>query len=64
MAIGAATWFNQMPPGPWLVMFGFAILIYTLYGWFGTVVGESQAGSYNNQVDTSFRWSMSWFIFS
>ena len=64
MAIGAATWFNQMPPGPWLVLFGFAILIYTLYGWFGTVVGESQAGSYNNQVDTSFRWSMSWFIFS
>ena len=64
MAIGAATWFNHMPPGPWLVVFGFAFLIYTLYGWFGTVVGESEGGSYNSQVDTSFRWSMSWFIFS
>ena len=64
MAIGAATWFNHMPPGPWLVLFGFAILIHTLYGWFGTVVGESESGSYNSQVDTSFRWSMSWFIFS
>jgi cytochrome c oxidase subunit III len=64
MAIGAATWFNHLPPGPWAVMFGFAILIYTLYGWFGTVVGESQSGSYSPQVDLSFRWSMSWFIFS
>ncbi len=64
MAIGAATWFNGMLPGPWLVAFGFAMLVYVLYGWFGTVVGESEAGKYNNQVDVSFRWSMSWFIFS
>ncbi len=64
MAIGAATWFNDLPPGPWLVAFGFAMLAYVLYGWFGTVVGESEAGKYNSQVDVSFRWSMSWFIFS
>ena len=64
MAIGAATWFNQMQPGPWLVLVGFAILCYTLYGWFGQVVGESQSGAYSPQVDISFRWSMSWFIFS
>ena len=38
MAIGAATWFNGMLPGPWLVAFGFAMLVYVLYGWFGTVV--------------------------
>ena len=64
MAIGAATWFNDMMPGPYLVAFGFAILVYTLFGWFGTVIGESERGSYSRWVDTSFRWSMSWFIFS
>ncbi len=35
-----------------------------LFGWFGTVIGESEQGLYNKQVDLSFRWAMSWFIFS
>jgi cytochrome c oxidase subunit 3 len=28
------------------------------------VIRDSEAGRYNQQVDASFRWSMSWFIFS
>jgi cytochrome c oxidase subunit 3 len=32
--------------------------------WFGQVIGESEAGVYNDQVDRSFRWGMAWFIFS
>ncbi len=43
---------------------GFAILFYMLFGWFGTVIGESESGKYGPQVDLSFRWSMGWFIFS
>jgi cytochrome c oxidase subunit 3 len=35
-----------------------------LFGWFGAVARESEGGKYNQQVDTSFRWGMSWFIFS
>ena len=35
-----------------------------LFGWFGTVIGESEGRLYNQQVDLSFRWGMSWFIFS
>jgi cytochrome c oxidase subunit 3 len=35
-----------------------------MIGWFGTVIRESEGGKYNKQVDLSFRWSMSWFIFS
>ena len=27
-------------------------------------IGESEGGHYNKRVDVSFRWSMSWFIFS
>jgi cytochrome c oxidase subunit 3 len=33
-------------------------------GWFRVVINESEAGTYNAQVDRSFRWGMSWFIFS
>ena len=35
-----------------------------IFGWFGTVAHESEGGKYNKQVDVSFRWGMSWFIFS
>jgi len=64
MGTGAAFWFNGYPAGPWLCGTGFAILIYMLFGWFGTVIGESEHRLYNAKVDHSFRWSMSWFIFS
>lgn len=43
---------------------GLAIVVYMMFGWFGTVIKESEAGTYNDQVDVSFRMSMMWFIFS
>jgi cytochrome c oxidase subunit 3 len=43
---------------------GFLVLAYMLFGWFGTVIDESEGGKYNAQVDTSFRMGMIWFIFS
>ena len=64
MGTGAAFWFNGHAPGPWICGTGFVILLYMLFGWFGTVIGESEHGHYNRLVDHSFRWSMSWFIFS
>ena len=35
-----------------------------MFGWFGAVIDESESHRYNAQVDLSFRWGMSWFIFS
>src|SRR5207253_4787339 len=64
MAFGAATWFNGYAMGPWLVLAGFAVLLTMMFGWFGTVIRESEHGLYNKRVDFSFRWGMSWFIFS
>ena len=64
MAFGAASWLNHSEVGPYLVAAGFAVLIYMLFGWFGTVIRESEGGKFNQQVDLSFRWGMSWFIFS
>ena len=43
---------------------GFLVLAYMLFGWFGQVIDESEAGKYDGQVDTSFRMGMMWFIFS
>jgi len=64
MALGAVLWMNGAGAGPWVVIAGMAVLVYMMFGWFGTVIRESEGGKYNSQVDLSFRWSMSWFIFS
>jgi cytochrome c oxidase subunit III len=64
MGMGAAFWFNNVAAGPWMVLAGFCVLLVMLFGWFGTVIGESESAQYNKKVDLSFRWSMSWFIFS
>jgi len=64
MGSGAVMWLNNAGPGKLLVLGGLAILVYMLFGWFGQVIRESEGGSYGNQVDRSFRWSMGWFIFS
>jgi cytochrome c oxidase subunit 3 len=64
MALGATLWMNDATWGKFLLIFGVCTLFYMMFGWFGTVAHESEGGSYNKQVDTSFRWGMSWFIFS
>ena len=64
LAIGAVLLFNSYGVG-WLPFAaGFFTLVYMLFGWFGTVIRESEGGLFNQQVDGSFRWAMSWFIFS
>ncbi len=59
---GAALTMNKIELGYGLLAVGFSILIYMLFGWFGTVARESESGKFNAQVDKSFRWGMSWFI--
>ncbi len=61
---GAALWLNGAGIGPLVMAGGFAILLVMLFGWFGTVIRESEGGIYNDDVDTSFRMGMGWFIFS
>jgi cytochrome c oxidase subunit 3 len=64
LGFGAAFSVNGYTLGFILLACGFGVMIYLLYGWFSTVARESEAGKFNKQVDTSFRWGMSWFIFS
>ncbi|UTW06006.1 cytochrome c oxidase subunit 3 [Pseudomonas benzenivorans] len=67
---GVGTWFNDMKAeradsnGPLIFFIGSLLLAYMLFGWFGNVIKESRAGMYSAQMDRSFRWGMSWFIFS
>jgi cytochrome c oxidase subunit 3 len=62
--IGASLWLNGHGVGPLVLSAGFAVLLFMLFGWFGTVIRESEGGYYNDDVDTSFRMGMGWFIFS
>jgi len=64
LGFGASYTVNHMPLGYALLGIGFLILFFMFAGWFTTVAHESEAGKYNKQVDVSFRWGMSWFIFS
>src|SRR4051794_40009698 len=64
MASGAASWFNGWAPGRYIVVAGLAILVFMMVRWFGDVIRESEAGKYGRWEDVSFRWGMSWFIFS
>jgi cytochrome c oxidase subunit 3 len=64
MLASAAFWMNDAAAAPWTFLLGLAILIFMLFGWFGEVIRESEEGMYNDQVDTSFRMGMMWFIFS
>jgi cytochrome c oxidase subunit 3 len=64
MMVGGSLWLNQVSMGTTVLAVGALVLTVMLFGWFGTVIGESERGLYNQQVDGSFRWGMAWFIFS
>lgn len=56
---------GESTTGPWITFsIGSLIMVYMLFGWFGSVIKESRDGLYSPQMDRSFRWGMSWFIFS
>ena len=64
LMVGVSSWLNGADFGFYVMLTGFAIVIFMVTGWFGEVIGESESGLYNAQVDRSFRQGMSWFIFS
>jgi cytochrome c oxidase subunit 3 len=62
--LGASAWVNGITWGAYLNFAGIFLTLVVLYKWFGDAIAESEAGKYNARVDVSYRWSMSWFIFS
>src|SRR5512134_3113336 len=64
MAVGAVILFNGTMGGWVSIAAGFMLLLYMMVRWFGDVIRESEGGKYGRWEDVSFRWGMSFFIFS
>ena len=62
--LGASQWINDINWGKYSLMLGMVIWLGVLFKWFSAAVTESESGLYGRKIDLSFRWSMSWFIFS
>jgi cytochrome c oxidase subunit 3 len=62
--LGASQWINGHAWGEWSLYAGLLFWAFTMQGWFRQAISESETGLYGDRIDTSFRWSMSWFIFS
>ncbi|MEK0417995.1 MAG: hypothetical protein RI949_2001 [Pseudomonadota bacterium] len=61
---GASQWINGQGWGAWVLLAGLVTWLTVLFQWFRQAIGESEGGLYSDRIDVSFRWSMSWFIFS
>jgi len=62
--LGASQWVNGHAWGGYAVAFGLAFWLFVLFQWFSDAIRESEGGLYSRKIDLSYRWSMSWFIFS
>ncbi|MFN8898966.1 MAG: cytochrome c oxidase subunit 3 [Pseudomonadota bacterium] len=61
---GAAEWVNGQGWGAYVLLVGMVTWLAVLFRWFRDAIAESEGGLYSDRVDVSYRWSMSWFIFS
>ena len=62
--LGGGQWINGVDWGRYALAFGLLWFVVVLFQWFSDAIGESESGQYGHKIDLSFRWSMSWFIFS
>ena len=62
--LGAGQWVNGAGWGAYVLLAGLAVWLTVLFQWFSEAIAESESGLYSDRIDVSFRWSMSWFIFS
>ena len=62
--LGAGQWVNGQGWGAYSLAAGLLAWALVMFSWFGTAIQESEGGLYSDRIDVSFRWSMSWFIFS
>lgn len=61
---GLVLLFNNLFLAFGVFVFGLLCLFATVFGWWRSVVSESEGGAYERWEDMSFRWGMGWFIFS
>ena len=61
---GAGQWINGHGWGAYMSLAGILMWAFVVQQWFRQAISESEGGLYSDRIDVSFRWSMSWFIFS
>lgn len=67
---GMGNMFNEMTAGvdssfgEIVFLLGALVMGAALFAWFGKVIEENHRQMYSNQLNRSFVWGMSWFIFS
>ena len=61
---GAGQWVNGAGWAAYVLLAGLVIWLAVMFQWFREAARESEGGLYSDRIDVSFRWSMSWFIFS
>ena len=64
VVFGAGNWINGHDWAKIPFWLGIVWWLFVLYQWFGDAIRESESGKYSRRIDLSYRWSMSWFIFS
>jgi cytochrome c oxidase subunit 3 len=62
MLFGAVIWMHGS--GPYMFLIGLVGVLYTMYGWWSDVVGESRAGDHTPVVRISLRYGFILFIMS
>ena len=62
--LGAGQWVNGSGWGAYVLLAGMVVWLTVMFQWFSEAIRESEGGLYSDRIDVSFRWSMSWFIFS
>ncbi len=62
MLLGAVLFFHDS--GPWVMLIGFALVLYTMFAWWSDVITESQAGDHTAVVQIGLRYGMIMFIIS
>ena len=62
--LGAGQWVNGAEWGKYALLLGLVWWLVVLYQWFKDAIAESEGGLYGRKIDLSYRWSMTWFIFS
>ena len=64
LVTGVSGFLEEGRVGSGVAYTGFALACGVIFLWFRDVVNESETGQYGAQVDRTYRWGMSWFIFS
>ncbi len=64
VVLGASQWINGANWGMWSLIVGLGGWLSVLFLWMREAARESERGLFGHKIDFSYRWSMSWFIFS